>query len=403
MARELNRLTALEVKNAQPGEKPNTPRLLSDGGGLYLQITPQGSKSFLFRYTFGGKPQVVGLGATHSVSLADARKTAESLRALVLQGIDPKVQRAREKASRQSAATATVRWCGEQYILAHQKDWKNEKHVHQWRQTLKDYVYPKIGDKPVRDIDVHDVMAVLKPIWETKTETATRVRGRLERVLGWATVNGYRAGDNPARWKAYLSELLAQPGKVAKVEHHRAIPHRDLHQFIARLRQQPSTVASLALEFLILTAARTNEVIAAEWSEFNIEEKAWAIPAERMKSKRPHIVPLSERALEILRSIPKLPDEKYVFRGINKGKHISNMAMLQLMRRMKVDAVPHGMRSAFRDWAADMTDFPRELAEAALAHVVGDKTEAAYLRTDRLQRRRVMMEAWAAYCAPKNH
>jgi hypothetical protein len=251
MARELNRLTALAVKNAQPGDKPNTPRLLADGGGLYLQVTPQGSKSFLFRYSFAGKAQVLGLGATHAVSLAEARKVAERYRGLVQSGIDPKVQRERENSARRVADAATFRWCSEQYIEAHKTDWKNEKHIHQWRQTLKDYAYPHLGEKPVRDIDVHDVVAVLKPIWESKTETATRVRGRIERVLGWAAVNGFRSGENPARWKAYLSELLAQPNKLSKVQHHRALPHRELAEFVLKLRSQPDSIAARALEFLI--------------------------------------------------------------------------------------------------------------------------------------------------------
>lgn len=398
MARKLNRLSALEVKNAQPGDTPNTPKLIADGGGLYLQVTPQGSKSFLFRYTFNSRPQTIGLGAIHTVGLAEARQLAHTYRAMVLNGTDPKVERERQKVDKKTVASPNFQWCAEQYIEAHKDDWTNDKHAHQWHQSLQDYVYPKIGPLPVRDIDVHHVMGVLKPIWATKTETATRIRGRIERILGWAAISGYRSGENPARWQAYLSELLPKPRKVTQVKHHSAVPHREIAAFLVKLRAQPDGVSARALEFLTLTAMRTGEVIGARWSEFDLDLKVWNVPAERMKAKRPHAVPLSDQAVKIVRDITHLPDEEFVFRGVKHGTHISNMAMLQVMRRMKLDHVPHGMRSTFRDWAADMTDFPRELAEAALAHVVGDKTEAAYLRSDRLDRRRAMMDAWAAYC-----
>lgn len=398
MARELNRLTALEIKNAQPGDKPNTPRLFADGGGLYLQVMPQGSKSFLFRYTFNGKPKTLGMGATHTVGLAEARVLAQSYRAMVLGGDDPKVVRERQKADKKDVANPDFRWCAEQYIAAHRADWKNAKHAHQWHQSLQDYAYLKIGPIPVRDIDVHHVMDVLKPIWATKTETATRIRGRIERILGWSAISGYRSGENPARWQAYLSELLPKPRKVTVRKHHSAVPHRDIAAFLLNLRAQSDSVSARALEFLTLTAMRTGEVIGARWSEFDFDSNVWTVPADRMKAQRPHSVPLSDRAVEIVKNIAHLPDEQFVFRGRKQGTHISNMSMLQIMSRMNLEHVPHGMRSTFRDWAADMTDFPRELAEAALAHVVGDKTEAAYLRSDRLDRRRTMMDAWADYC-----
>lgn len=400
MARKLNQLTALEILNAKPSDTPNTPKLMTDGGGLYLQVTPQGSKSFLFRYTFNGKPQTMGLGPAHTVGLSEARETAQQYRSMILKGSDPKVERDRQKAAPQPILDRTFQWCAEQYIEAHRDEWRNSKHAHQWGQSLQDFVYPKIGALPICEVDVHAVMSVLKPIWKTKTATATRIRGRLERILGWAAINSYRSAENPARWKAYLSEMLPKPSKVNKVTHHRAIPHPEIASFVTRLRQQPDGVSVRALEFLLLTAARTGEVIAARWSEFDLKKAIWTVPADRMKANRTHVIPLSQRAVEIVRDIKHLPDEEFVFRGVKLGKHISNMAMLQLMRRMKLDAVPHGMRSTFRDWAADMTDFPRELAEAALAHVVGDKTEAAYLRTNRLDRRRAMMDAWALYCLP---
>lgn len=401
MARKLNQLTALEIKNAAPSDTPNTPKLLSDGGGLYLQVTPRGSKSFLFRYAFNGKQQSMGLGPAHTVGLAEARDMALQYRSLVLKGVDPKVEKERQMAAPNAVLDKSFQWCAEQYIEAHKDEWRNSKHTHQWGQSLQDFVYPKMGEVPVREIDVHHVMKVLAPIWKTKNATATRVRGRMERILGWAAINSYRSAENPARWQAYLSELLPKPSKVNKVTHHPAIPHAEIAAFVKRLRQQPDGVSVRALEFLLLTAARTGEVIAAGFSEFDLEKKIWTVPADRMKANRIHVVPLSDRAVEIVKSIKHLPDEKFVFRGVKLGQHISNMAMLQLMRRMEMKAVPHGMRSSFRDWAADMTDFPRELAEAALAHVVGDKTEAAYLRTNRLDRRREMMDAWAAYCTSK--
>lgn len=399
MARQLNLLTALEIKKATPSDNPKSTKLLSDGGGLYLQITPGGTKSFLFRYTFKGKPQAMGLGPTFTVGLAEAREMAQQYRSMVLKGVDPKEERDRSKVAPNAVQDKSFQWCAEQYIEAHKDEWRNIKHTHQWGQSLQDFVYPKIGDVPIREIDVHHVMKVLKPIWKTKNPTATRVRGRMERILGWAAISSYRSAENPARWQAYLSELLPKPSKVNKVTHHPAIPHAEIATFMTKLRQQPDGVSVRALEFLALTAARTGEVIAACWTEFDLDKKVWTVPAEHTKAHRVHVVPLSDRAVEIIKSIGHLPDEKFVFRGIKHGQHISNMTMLQLMRRMKLKAVPHGMRSTFRDWAADMTDFPRELAEAALAHVIGDKTEAAYLRTTRLDRRRAMMDAWAHYCA----
>ena len=403
MARKTEKLTDEDIAKAAPSSTPNTPKLLSDGGGLYLQVTPSGSKSFLFRYAFNGKQQTMGLGPTHTVGLDEARKQSQQHRSLVLKGIDPRVEKDRQIAATSAGASRSFKWCAEQYIEAHKDEWRNSKHAHQWGQSLRDYAYPILGEVPIRDINVHHVMKVLLPIWKAKNATATRVRGRMEKIFGWASVNNYRSQENPALWKAYLSTQLPNPSKVNNAEHHPAIPHTEIASFVERLRQQPDGISVRALEFLILTAARTGEVIGARFEEIDLEKKIWTIPATRTKASRIHVVPLSDRAAEIVKSIQHLPDEQFVFRGVKLGQHISNMAMLQLMRRMKlkVKAVPHGMRSTFRDWAADMTDFPRELAEAALAHVIGDKTEAAYLRTNRLDRRRAMMDAWAAYCVPK--
>jgi integrase len=259
---------------------------------------PQGSKSFLFRYTFNGKPKTIGLGATHTVGLAEARALAQTYRAMVLSGDDPKVERERQKADKKAVANPDFQWCAEQYIAAHKADWKNAKHAHQWHQSLQDYAYPKIGPMPVRKIDVHHVMDVLKPIWTTKTETATRIRGRIERILGWSAISGYRSGENPARWQAYLSELLPKPRKVTKRKHHSAVPHREITAFLIKLRAQSDSVSARALEFLTLTAMRTGEVIGARWSEFDLDKKVWTVPAERMKAKRPHAVPLERPGSE---------------------------------------------------------------------------------------------------------
>ena len=398
MARKLNQLTVLEVKNAVPSETPNTPKLLSDGGGLYLQISPAGAKSFLFRYTFGKKAKTIGLGATHTVSLAEAREQALKFRGMVLKGIDPKIEKERESSARQGTTVHTFKWCAEQYIEAHKAEWRNDKHELQWTQTLKDFVYPTMGSTDVKDIDVHHVMAVLRPIWSEKTVTATRIRGRIERVLGWAGISGYRSTDNPARWRAHLSELLPKPQKVNKTQHHKAVPHNEIAAFFVALRKLKDSISRRALEFTTLTAARSGEVIKATWQEFDFEAKTWTVPADRMKAFREHVVPLSDEAIAVLKKIQRIPGDDFVFRGLRRGKHLSNMAMLQITRRMDLVEVPHGMRSTFRDWAADATDYPRELAEAALAHVVGDKTEAAYLRSNRLERRRAMMDDWAKYC-----
>ena len=398
MARKLHQLTVLKVKDAVPSETPNTPKLLSDGGGLYLQIGPTGAKSYLFRYTFGKKAKTIGLGATHTVSLAEAREEALKFRGMVLKGLDPKIEKEREYSARQGTTVHTFQWCAEQYIEAHKDEWRNPKHELQWTQTLKDFVYPTMGVTDVKDIDVHHVMAVLRPIWSVKTVTATRIRGRIERVLGWAGISGYRSTDNPARWRAHLSELLPKPQKVNKTKHHKAVPHTEIAAVFVELRKLKDSISRRALEFTTLTAARSGEVIKATWSEFDFEQKIWTIPAERMKAHRIHVVPLSDEAIAVVKAIKHLPEDTYVFRGLKLKSHLSNMAMLQVTRRLKLEEVPHGMRSTFRDWAADVTDYPRELAEAALAHVVGDKTEAAYLRTDRLERRRALMDDWAKYC-----
>jgi integrase len=289
--------------------------------------------------------------------------------------------------------------CAESYIEAHKAGWKNCKHAAQWSATLATYVYPIFGHLPVNDIDVALISNVLKPIWTTKTETASRLRGRVERILDWATVHNYRQGDNPARWRGHLDQLLPPRSRVQKVEHLAALPYAEIGQFMAELREQDSTSA-LSLEFLILTGTRTAEVIGATWSEIDLQAAVWTIPAERMKAQKEHRVPLSKPALAILKRLHKHRAGDYAFPGQKTGQPLSNMALLRLLERMgRPDLTVHGFRSTFRDWAAERTNFPREVAEQALAHSLPDKVEAAYRRGDLFDKRRQLMDAWARYCS----
>jgi integrase len=316
--------------------------------------------------------------------------------------VDPidarRAERARQRL--EEAKAFTFKQCAEAYINAHRAGWRNDKHAAQWSATLSTYAYPKVGALPVQAIDTALVLKVLEPIWATKPETAGRLRGRLENVLDFAKARGYREGENPARWRGHLDNLLPALSKVRQVEHHAALPYTELSDFLTRLREQEGTSAR-ALEFAILTAARTGEVIGARWSEVNLREKTWTIPAERMKARREHRVPLSSRALSILTEMQaaRESDESFVFPGGKPGKPLSNMAFLMLLRRMdRADLTAHGFRSSFRDWAAERTNFPSEVAEMALAHVVSSKVEAAYRRGDLFEKRRGLIEAWAKFC-----
>lgn len=393
MARKIHRLTALAIGRAtQTG-------LYGDGGGLYLQITPAGVKSWLFRYMRQGKARGMGLGPLHTINLADARSKALACRKLLLDGTDPLEAKRQHRASLalSLAKSMTFEQCAAAYIAAHKAGWKSEKHAAQWTNTLETYAYPIFGKLPVASIDTALVMKVLEPIWTSKTETATRVRGRMESVLDWATVRGYREGENPARWKGHLDHLLPKRSKVAKVHHHPALAYTDAPDFMAGLRQQEG-IAARALEFLILTACRTNEVIGAHWNEFDLAEKTWMVPAARMKAGKEHRVPLSPRTLTILKSLRKMAQGEFVFPGLQPNKPLSNMAMLELLKRMKRDGLTvHGFRSTFRDWVGETTNYPREVAEAALAHTIKDKAEAAYARGDLFSKRRRMFEDWARY------
>jgi integrase len=392
MARATERLTARAVQTAKA--PATNARFLADGRGLYLRVAAAGTKSWIYRYRKGEKLHDMGLGPYRDVSLAEARERAAGQRKLRLDGNDPIAARqATRMAARLDAAKVmTFRQCAEAYIAAHQAGWRNPKHAAQWPATLAAYVYPAFGDLPVAAVDVGLVMKAIEPIWTTKPETASRVRGRIESVLDWATARGYRSGENSARWKGHLENLLPKRSKVARVEHHAALPYAELPGFMAELRQQ-NGIAARALEFAILTAARTGEVIGATWAEIDFEARLWTVPAGRMKAGRDHRVPLSEAAMAILRLLHGARTGDRVF-------PISNMAMLMLLRRMgRGDLTAHGFRSTFSDWCAEQTNTPSEVREMALAHTVGDKVEAAYRRGDMFDKRRHLAEAWARYCA----
>jgi integrase len=391
--RTLHRLTAAAVnRQSKPGK-------YADGGQLWLQVSKWGTKSWLFRYNRHGKDRWHGLGSVDTLSLAEARERARHCRRLLLDGIDPidhrKAQRA--QARLEAARAMTFQECAEAYIQAHRLSWKNPKHAAQWPSSLSTYVYPVLGDLPVPDIDTQLVLKALEPIWTLKPETASRVRGRIELVLDWATARQYREGENPARWRGHLDKLLPARSKLRRVKHHAALPYKDVSAFMLDVGAQEG-VSARALEFAILTAARTGEVIGATWDEIDLVERLWVIPPDRMKAGKEHRIPLSDRAVELLESLPR--EGHYVFPGGRARKPLSNMAMLKTLRRMdRGDLTVHGFRSTFRDWCAEQTAYPHEAAEMALAHSVGDKVEAAYRRGDMFEKRRRLMHDWAEFCA----
>ena len=384
--------------------KITAPGMRGDGGGLYLQVTPRKggglAKSWVYRFKLNGKQRDMGLGSASFVGLADARAAAVAARRLRHSGIDPINAREEERRRAQIEFGKAVPFkkCAEDYIAAHSAGWRNAKHRAQWPSTLTMYVYPIIGDLPVRDIDTAQVVKVLEPIWQTKAETARRVRSRIEVVLDAAKVKGYRDGENPARWRGHLDKLLLARRKTPK--HHAALPWKEIGDFMPKLATEPG-IAALALRFLILTAARTGEVIGVRWDEIDMASATWIVPPERMKAGKEHRVALSNGALAILAAAKKLSDNSaFVFPGRKKDTPLSNMAMWTLLEHLgHADLTAHGFRSTFRDWAADKTNYPRELAEIALAHSVSDATEEAYKRSDVLDRRRPLMEDWAKFCA----
>lgn len=401
MARQQNRLTALQVT------KLSKPGLYGDGGGLTLQITPAGVKSWLHRYMIDGKSFAMGLGPTHTVDLAEARRKALEGRRLLLDGVNPLLARNQQQVAAKLAETnmMTFDQCAEAYIQAQKPSWKNAKHAKQWSSTLKTYASPVFGAAPVADVDTGLVVKCLAPIWESKTETATRVRGRIESVLGWATTSGYRTGENPARWKGHLENLLATISKVRRTKNHPALPWQQAGAFVHALRARAG-VAARALEFLVLTACRSGEVRGALWAEFDLDGRLWTIPAARMKGAREHQIPLSDPAVRILAALPK--DSDIVFPG-TKGQALSDMSLTAVVRRMGgrhdwVDAdgarvTVHGFRTTFRMWAAEMTNYPREVAEHSLAHQLPDAVERAYQRGSQFTKRTSLMSDWAVYCS----
>jgi integrase len=391
-----NRLTALAVTKAKE------PGLYADGLGLYLAVSRWKTKSWIFRFRMPGASsnRDMGLGSFHSVSLQEARLIAQEARRLKAGGIDPIENRKSKivKAAAEAASLVTFRSAANLYIQAHCAGWRNVKHGKQWEATLGTYAFPKIGDVPVKSIDAGMVIEILEPIWRTKTETATRVRNRIERILDWAAARGYRSGENPARWRGHLENLLPRPQKVRRVQHHPALQYSEVGSFVGALKLQPGDAAD-ALMLLILTASRTSEVIGAKWAEFDLRNATWTIPADRIKAAREHRVPLSPQALRILeKRQTQSRCELFLFPG-RKLKPMSNGAILMLLERMgRGDITAHGFRSTFRDWASEQTNFPGEVAEMALAHVVANKTEAAYRRGDIFAKRKKLMEGWGSYC-----
>ena len=389
------KLTALKA------DKVKASGYYGDGGGLFLQVSRYGTKSWVFRFKANGRLREMGLGSLDTYSLAEARERARNCRKLRDEGKDPIEERnaARLAVKLEATKAITFEQCAERYIAAHRAGWRNGKHRDQWSSTLETYVNPIIGALPVQAIDTTLVMKAVEPIWNEKPETASRVRGRIEAILDWATARGFRAGENPARWRGHLDKLLPKKTKVRRIEHHAALPYREIAAFVAELRSQEG-IAARALEFAILTAARTGEVIGALWGELDLADRLWTIPAERMKADKEHRVPLSDAAIAILEDLQRTRHGDYVFPGGRAGRPISNMAMTMTLRRMgRGELTVHGFRSSFRDWAAERTGFPAEVAEMALAHAVSDKVEAAYRRGDLFQKRRQLMDAWARYCA----
>jgi integrase len=366
----------------------------ADGGNLYLNVSRTGAKSWTLVWKKDGKRREMGLGSLSAVSLAKAREKAANCREILADGKDPL------KARQQTRTIPTFAEASDALIASMAPSWRNAKHKAQWRLTLSDAYCAKLRGKAVHEIDTEDVLAVLKPIWQAKPETASRVRGRIEAVISWAKARGHRSGENPAAWRGHLDKLLPKRRALSR-GHHAAMPYDAVPAFVSKLRGREG-IAALALEFLILTGTRSGEVRGAVWSEFDLSAGVWTIPARRMKSAREHRVPLSGTACEIVARLAEIRAAgPYVFTGHQPSKPLSTTAMSALLRRMGVNTTVHGFRSAFRDWAGNETHFPREVAEAALAHVVGDKAELAYRRSDALEKRRALMMAWANHCEPE--
>jgi integrase len=392
MARPHNKLTPKTINSLKKSGYH------SDGNGLYLQISKSLTKSWLFIYKLDGKKTEIGLGSINTITLAEAREQAQSYRKLLASGINPLIEKRKKEQERllANALSMTFQQCATSYIDTNKHGWKNAKHASQWENTLTQYCFPIIGHIPVESIDTGLVTRCLEPIWKTKNETASRLRGRIEQVLSWATVRGHRSGDNPARWRGHLDQILPKPSKVQKAKHHPALPFVEIALFMQQLKQQEG-IAAKCLEFTILCAARTNEAIGATWNEINLDTKIWTIPAERMKAEKEHRVPLSDRCIEILEEMQLFTTNSFVFPSGSKG--LSNMAMLKLLKRMdRHEITVHGFRSSFRDWAAELTTYSNEVIEMCLAHTIKNQAEAAYRRGDLLEKRLLLMNDWAKYC-----
>lgn len=402
MARKAKEVSALEINRSK---KLRSPGLHAVGGvsGLYLQVLDSGHRSWILRATIGGKRRDMGLGGYPDVPLQLAREKARDARLKIEQGVDPIVERREARSALQaaSAAARTFKECAVAFLDSKSAEWRNEKHRQQWANTLEQYAYPMIGSMVVRDVQLPHILRVLEPIWTTKTETASRVRGRIEAILDWATVRGFRQGDNPARWRGHLDKVLPAPTKVAKVEHHEALPIDSVAKFMERLRDKGGAGAR-ALEFAVLTAARSGEARSAVWAEISLDKAEWIVPATRMKAGREHRVPLSKPAMLLLQRLPRMEGTDLVFPSLKK-KPLSDMTLTKVMRDLGERAVPHGFRSTFKDWASERTSYPNEVSEMALAHAIGDKVEAAYRRGELFAKRRLLMEEWSVFCTQPHY
>lgn len=384
MTRQIHKLNDAKVKAA------NKPGRLSDGGGLFLRVSKSGSKSWSFMWTRNGHRDEFGMGPYPAVALSSARKQASHFRELIANGSNPRNEMSKE-------AEPIFLECVKQFLKNNQEGWSNEKHRAQWQMTLGPAYCGKIQNKRPSEIGLADVLAILKPIWTTKTETATRIRGRIERVLNFAKIKGWREGENPAAWRGNLDNILPKPSKLKNVQHHAAMPYADVPAFVTQLRGRQG-LSARALELLIFTACRSGEVLNARWSEVDLESRVWTIPAERMKMKQIHAVPLTDPAYELLQALHERRRDEWVFPGNKRDKPLSGMVLEMQLRRMEFGHyTPHGFRSSFRDWAGDETEFPREVAEGCLAHKVGDATENAYRRSTAIKKRRNLLMAWANY------
>jgi len=392
MSRQLHRLTAVKINRLlEPGQYP-------DGGGLYFQISRSGSRSWIFKFTLSGRTREMGMGPLSVVSLAEARVEAARCRALLKDKVDPIEARNAARKAAQTDAPRLFEAAAADYIKTHRPGWKNAKHVQQWENTLATYAGPVIGKMGVRDVGTDEVKRILEPIWISKRETASRLRGRIESILDAEKAQGHRSGENPARWRGHLSLILPNQKRRKKIKHHPALPWDEMPGFMAALVECPGRAARM-LELLILTAVRTQEIRFSRPAEFDVRRRVWTVPGDRMKMEMPLRVPLSDRAVDLVKDAMEAQRYDWMFPGDRKGKPFSNMAMLKVLERMGYGHITvHGFRSTFSDWAVESTDYADELADKALAHAVGDGTKQAYFRGDRLEKRRDLMQAWAAYC-----